>query len=132
MNEFSGRIKALTNRGQLTTLQVGVGDFTFSAIVTDVPSETNYLQLGNPVQVMIKESEVIIARGDNIQISLRNQVKGVIQEVYTSDLMAKLIIATSIGPMTSVITARSVERLGLAAGVEVIVMIKTNEVMISG
>lgn len=83
------------------------------------------------MQVMFKESEVIIAKGNEIQISLRNQLPGKIESIETSNLLCKLCVQTDAGKIKSLITRNAVESLGLSTGLEVIAMIKTNEVLLT-
>jgi sulfonate transport system ATP-binding protein len=64
-------------------------------------------------------------------INVRNQFKGKIIEIITGPVVSEVDIETPAGIVTSVITTRSVEALGLKVGREVVALIKSTEVSIA-
>jgi molybdopterin-binding protein len=66
-----------------------------------------------------------------MQLSARNQLKGVVGTVRTEGLMAEIKVEIEAGEVTAVITAGSAERLGLKDGDKVTVIVKSTEVMIA-
>lgn len=66
-----------------------------------------------------------------MQISARNQIVGTVQEVKQDDVMAEVTIKLEGGTeLVSVITADSASKLGIAAGKQVYVIIKSTDVML--
>ncbi|MGP6157357.1 MAG: TOBE domain-containing protein [Vulcanimicrobiaceae bacterium] len=65
-----------------------------------------------------------------MEISARNQIKGRIKAVRTDSIMAEVEVEVQPGEVTAAITRSSVERLGLKVGDEVVVIVKSTEVMI--
>jgi molybdopterin-binding protein len=65
-----------------------------------------------------------------MEISARNQIRGRVIAVSTGAVMAEVEVEIEAAKVTSAITAASVERLGLKAGDEVVVIVKATEVMI--
>jgi molybdopterin-binding protein len=65
-----------------------------------------------------------------MQLSTRNQLRGIVQSVRTSDLMAEIAVDVGGQTVTSIITADSAERLRLREGQAVTVFIKATEVMV--
>jgi molybdate transport system regulatory protein len=66
-----------------------------------------------------------------MKISARNQLKGVIREIKTGIVTAKITIDIDGGnTISSVITVDSIEELNLKVGDEVYAIIKSTEVMI--
>jgi molybdopterin-binding protein len=66
-----------------------------------------------------------------MKISARNQLKGVIREIKTGIVTAKVTIDIGGGnTISSVITVDSIEVLNLKVGDEVFAIIKSTEVMI--
>ncbi len=63
-------------------------------------------------------------------ISARNQLKGTVKSIKKGDLMAEVVIDVSGQELVSVITASSVDRLGVKAGDAITAIIKSTEVMI--
>lgn len=66
-----------------------------------------------------------------MQISARNQLKGTIKSVRTGTIMAEVIVDVGGQEVVSAITKASVEGLGLKEGEQVVVVIKSTEVMIA-
>ncbi|HEY3360193.1 MAG TPA: TOBE domain-containing protein [Polyangia bacterium] len=65
-----------------------------------------------------------------MNLSARNQLKGTIKSIKKGDLMAEVVVAIGGQELVAVITASSVERLGLKTGDAVAAVIKATEVMI--
>jgi molybdopterin-binding protein len=64
-------------------------------------------------------------------INVRNQFKGRIKEIVRGDVVSEVDVDTPAGIVTSVITTRSVDELGLKPGVEVVALVKSTEVSIA-
>ncbi|HQR60715.1 MAG TPA: molybdopterin-binding protein [Methylophilaceae bacterium] len=64
-------------------------------------------------------------------INVRNQFKGRIKEIITGPVVSEVDIDTPSGIVTSVITTRSVQELGLAPGSEVLALVKSTDVSLA-
>jgi len=131
MNSLKGKIEAVNVSGDLSIITIKVNKTNFSAIVIDTPETDPYLVKGNPVQVIFKETEVIIGIGSVEGISLRNKLFGEVISIASDNLLSKLVINTDVGKITSIITSNSVKRLKIEIGTKLTAMIKTNELMLS-
>lgn len=63
-------------------------------------------------------------------LSARNRLSGTVKSIDTSGPMAEVVIDVDGTEVTSTITSRSVERLGLEEGSEATAVIKASDVMI--
>ena len=72
MNTLQGHITEVNSSDHLSLVSVKVGPFSLSSIIIDTPETTEKLQIGHSVQLVFKETEVIIGTGSGKQISLRN------------------------------------------------------------
>ena len=64
-------------------------------------------------------------------LSARNRLQGTVTAVETDGLMGEVVVELADGQeVSSIITANSVERLGLSEGDEVSAVIKATEVMV--
>ena len=131
MNILKGNIEAIKVSGDLSIITVKVANTNLTAIVIDTPKTDDYLQKGNPVKVIFKETEVIIGVGDVDGISLRNKLFGEVISIASDNLLSKLVINTDVGEITSIITSNSVKRLKIDIGTKLTAMVKTNELMLS-
>jgi molybdopterin-binding protein len=64
-------------------------------------------------------------------VNVRNQFKGRIKEIITGPVVSEVDIDTPSGIVTSVITTRSVQELGLAPGSEVLALVKSTDVSLA-
>lgn len=64
-------------------------------------------------------------------INVRNQFRGQIKEIIRGDVLSEIDVETPAGIVTSVITTRSVDSLGLKVGSEVVALVKATEVSIA-
>ena len=64
-------------------------------------------------------------------INVRNQFRGKVKEIIRGDVVSEVDVETSWGIVTSVITTRSVDSLGLQVGADVIALVKSTEVSIA-
>lgn len=69
-----------------------------------------------------------VNQGTVMETSLRNHLKGKVIEIVKGGAVSEIEVETSAGIIASVITTRSVERLGLKVGDEVFAVIKASEV----
>lgn len=64
-------------------------------------------------------------------INVRNQFRGLVKEIIRGDVVSEVDVQTASGIVTSVITTRSVDDLGLKVGSEVMALVKSTEVSIA-
>ncbi len=131
MNILHGHIDSLTSSGSLTLVHVNVRQTRLSAIVIDRPDTAPYLKLGNSVTVLFKETEVVVGRGTEHFVSLQNKLPGSVESIAKGELLSRLVLATAVGKVVSVITTNALRQLALEPGSAITAMIKTNEMMLS-
>ncbi|MEC5397800.1 TOBE domain-containing protein [Uliginosibacterium sp. H1] len=64
-------------------------------------------------------------------INVRNQFRGKVSNIIRGDVVSEVDVDTPSGIVTSVITTRSVDNLGLKIGSEVVALVKSTEVSIA-
>ena len=64
-------------------------------------------------------------------VNVRNQFKGKVKEIIRGDVSSEIDVQTPWGVVTSVITTRSVDDLGLVLGSDVVALVKATEVSIA-
>ena len=132
MNSFQGNIVDIKTSGNLSLVSVELeSQQLIQSIIIETPKTAAYLKNGGPIQVLFKETEVVIATEKLKTISLQNQIAANVSQVDSGELLSKVVLNSELGPLVSVISTRAVEQLNLAAGVSVFAMIKLNEVMLS-
>ena len=131
LNSLKGTILNLKNHGNLTLVEVQLKSSVFKSIIIDNSDSENLLVKGKSIDVLFKETEVIIGKDIEHPISLRNRLKCEIRKIEKGELLSKLTLDCDDGEVRSIITSNAVDQLELKIGELVWAMIKTNEVMLS-
>lgn len=133
MNELQGHIAWIEINGNLSLVGIELLPGLFlKAIVIDTPQTASYLQKGLQVLAVFKETEVIIGVGEQLQISLQNQIPVKISQIEKGKLLSKLSLESDAGNLSSIISTAAVDNLNLQMGDSVFAMVKLNEVMLRG
>ncbi len=132
MNSFAGHIVSIKESGKMSLVTISIkGDLKIKAILLETPETASYLKQNNPIQVLFKETEVVIGHDMNHQISLQNRIQGTVSHLEKGALLSKLIVQSEIGDIGSIISTQAIQDLGIQEGSKVVAMIKLNEIMLS-
>lgn len=129
MNSILAHITHINSEGSFRLISLAAGTDSFKSIIIDNGSAV--YQKGDEVKLLFKETEVSIATEKLAQISLQNQIAGKIKSIEKDALLARIILDTNQGLISSIITADSAERLQLKTGDSAVALIKTNEIMLA-
>lgn len=130
MNRLPGIIVAVASEGDISLVDVAVGENTLTAMLVETAESAPYLEAGNAVSVLFKETEVSLGKDLSGRLSLRNRLQGEIADIRKGKLLAEVTLDCGGHRLVSVITRRAAERLELAVGDRVDALIKANEVML--
>ena len=130
MNKLSGIITKIQQSGAilLVDVDVDVDGHGFSAMLIESATQPEWLQEGNSIDLVFKETEVSLAKNLSGMISMRNRMKCLVQHIERGELLSKISLKFKGYMVTSAITTRSVELLDLKIGDEVEALVKANEV----
>ncbi len=132
MNKLDGHIAQVKSNGNISIVQITISeDIQLKCIVLENVETAPYLKPQKPVRALFKETEVIIGTDLSPQVSLQNIIPGKIMEVRSDVLLSNLTIQTKVGTLTSIISSNAVKQLALKAQMNVVAMIKLNEIMLS-
>ena len=108
------RIQVMAREGKLPAARVG----------------RKWLFPAEAIERMLESGGVPGRPGAALELSARNRLRGRIAELRFDGLMAEVVLRIGDQDLVSIITRSSAERLGLAAGDEVVAVIKSTEVML--
>ena len=132
MNRLKGRIEDVKVNGNLSQVAILIGEKTsFHSIIIETPKTAAYLYKGNQVDVIFKETEVILAKGNPEGISLINRIPGEITDVKEGQMLCEVHLSTGAGPILAIISRDAFDLLQLSIGELLTAMVKLNEVMIA-
>lgn len=128
MNKLAGKISKIQQSGAIVLVDIDVDGQSFSAMLIESSGLPDWLQKGNLVNLIFKETEVSLAKNLSGQISMRNRMKCTVAKVERGELLSKVILRFQDYGIVSAITTRSVDSLKLEIGDEVEALVKANEV----
>ncbi len=128
MNKFPGKITQIQQSGAILLVDVDVDGHRFSAMLIESATQPEWLQEGNTIDLVFKETEVSLAKNLSGMISMRNRMRCTVQQIERGALLSKVILKFHKYSIVSAITTRSVDSLGLVVGDEVEALVKANEV----
>jgi molybdopterin-binding protein len=128
MNKLPGRISRIQQSSSIILVDVDVEGHGFSAMLIESTARQDWLQEGNSVDLVFKETEVSLAKNLSGLISLRNRMKCKVLQIEKGELLSIVSLAFRNCTLSSAITTRSAEMLDLEIGDEVEALVKANEV----
>lgn len=131
MNKLEGKIVAINTEGALSLVKVMVQNCTITSIVIDTPEYSNYLIIGNSIQVLFKETEVVLAKAFSGAISIQNKLDCSVLSFEKGKLLCKITLDFQDTKVVSVITRNAFDQLAIEENDSMIAMIKTNEISLA-
>ena len=127
-------------RGTIRSISRGIVNAEIMIITESGLEMTSIITVGSCVQMglepgmeiiaLIKSSDVMIAVGNRLNISTRNNISGTINNITAGAVSNEVIIDADGTGLVSVITESSAKRLGLKEGMEVFALFKASNVLI--
>ncbi|QDH80295.1 tobe domain protein [Echinicola soli] len=132
MNRLTGHIKDITSSEQMSIVTILLkGQIEMQSLIIDTSSSAPYLKEGTQIQVLFKETEVIIGTSGHAGMSIENNIPGEILEIKRGKLLSRLSISTSCGNLVALISTQSATSLELTLNMPIQAMVKSNEVILS-
>lgn len=131
-NKLTGTVSAVQSGEVMATVKTRLtGGQEITAAITREAVDELGLTNGTQVNALIKSTEVALSTQPVPGISIRNQLRGEVTSVATGAAMATVKISVDGGELTAAITRDAVNELGLAAGAQVVALIKSTEVSLT-
>tara|TARA_R110002033_G_scaffold4659_2_gene21939 strand:+ start:174 stop:575 length:402 start_codon:yes stop_codon:yes gene_type:complete len=132
MNSFPGHITEIKTNGAMSIVCVEVeSGEEFMSVVIDTPESAPYMKKGNKVNVLFKEMEVAVTTQNELDISIENRITGNITRMEEGVLLSRLVLETTIGEVIAIISTVSVRQMGLVEKMNVMIMVKLNEIILA-
>lgn len=131
MNKLSAVIVHIDSNAHVSLVDLAVGKDVLRAILLETPAQVDYLQVGNQVSVLFKETEVSLAKNLSGLISLSNRLKVNVKHIERGEILSAVTLDYQpTNEIVSVITTHGVDKLQLKVGDEVEAFVKANEVVL--
>ena len=131
MNRLKGKIEAINSHDELLLIELNVQKTKMKAIIIGKPNDYSYLEIGNEIAILFKETEVTISIDKILNISTQNKLTCTIDSINKGQLLSQINLNFNGVTLSSIITTTSVENLNLKPQNTVTALIKTNEIILS-
>jgi len=131
MNVLVGKISHVQTEGSLSLVGVRVGESLFRVLLIDSPETAPYLKTDTAVEVIFKETEVVLSWGGKGEVSIQNRLQAGVISVAKGPLLSRIRLSTEVGEVVAVVLSELLEEKPLQEGEQVTALIKSNEVMLA-
>lgn len=132
MNKLEGQITDIKVSGGLSVVTVNLtGGVALRSIIIETPESATYLKNGNPINVIFKETEVILAKGETGHLSLQNRIRGKVHSISNGELLTEVMIECEPGRITAIVSKDAFETMNVKTDDMITALIKQNEVMLA-
>ena len=127
MNRLTGTIKKVQRAGAINRIIAECNGVPFVCVTLDLADR---FKEGSEVAVIFKETEVALAKGADLAISISNKLICTVESVEEGALLSEVLLSFDGRDFVSIITTDSLKRLDIKVGDSVNALIKANEVSI--
>ena len=127
MNRLTGTIKKVQRAGAINRIVTDCNGVAFTCVTLD---RADRFREGMPVAVVFKETEVALAKGEELAISISNTLFSHVESVEEGVLLSEVTLSFDGMRFVSIITTDSLKRLEIKTGDAVTALIKANEISI--
>src|SRR5262249_43425637 len=132
-NALRGTVSRITDGAVNAEVGLTVGDgLEITSVVTRDSVAALRLEVGRPAIALIKSSFVVLAKGEGLVTSARNQIPGVVSDRHDGPVSSEITIDIATGKtLTATITRESAEALALKRGAAVTALVKAPHVILA-
>ena len=132
-NALRGTVTRITDGAVNAEVSLGVAPgVEIVAIVTRESVAALRLAVGRPAIALIKSSFVVLAKGEGLVTSARNQIRGVVSARHDGAVSSEIALTIAEGKtLTATITRESAEAMGLKVGEPLTALIKAPHVILA-
>ncbi|UAB82618.1 tobe domain protein [Zunongwangia sp. SCSIO 43204] len=132
MNNLSGKIKNIKNSEYISEVSIELeNNSIFNVFLVETPQTASYLNLGQKINLLFKETEVIISKNLMPEISVQNQLKAEIIKIKSGKILSKIVLKSAVGKIKSLLSSTLLQQMNFAESQEVLILVKANEIMLS-
>lgn len=106
-------------------------EIPLSVIITRASCDDMHLSAGDTISVLIKGTDIMLAKSFSGMLSARNKVKCVVREIVQGDVLSKVFVESQGDMLHVIITSTSLKDMGISTGDEVTAIVKSTELILS-
>lgn len=106
-------------------------DIPLSVIITRASCEDMHLSVGDTVSVLVKGTDIMLAKALSGMLSARNKARGIVRQIIQGDVLSKVFVESQGDMLHAIITNASLREMDLQKGNEVTAIVKSTELILS-
>ena len=101
-----------------------------SVVITKASCEDMQLSEDDSITVLIKGTDVMLAKSFSGMISARNRVSGIVKRIIRGDVVSKVFVESQEEMLHAIITNTSLEEMDISEGNEITAIVKSTELIL--
>lgn len=132
-NQFHGKVTAIHRGAVNDEIELSVaGGVAMYATITHESTSELALAPGSDVVALVKAPWVVLATGDDIRVSARNQLRGTVARVTRGAVNSEVSLALpGGGTLVAIVTNDAIGELGLVAGAPATALVAASHVILA-
>ncbi len=131
MNKIPGKIVEISSSENISLIAVDTGSRVLYVLVVETPETAKYLKIGEKIYLLIKETEVALAREiQNCQTSFLNQINCIVEKIISGKVLSKIVLNCETCQLKAILPTEAIKQMKLKENENVVALIKANEITI--
>ncbi len=129
-SKVCGTITSVTKGHIHANVQILWKSIPLSVVITKASCEDMHLSEGDSITVLIKGTDVMLAKSFSGMISARNRVSGIVKRIIRGDVVSKVFVESQEEMLHAIITNTSLEEMDIKESDEVTAIVKSTELIL--
>lgn len=129
-SKVSGTITKVVKGHIHANVQILWKSIPLSVVITTASCEDMHLLEGDSITVLIKGTDVMLAKSLSGMISARNRVSGVVKQIIEGDVVSKVFVESQDEMLHAVITNTSLREMDISEGNDITAIVKSTELIL--
>ena len=130
-SRLSGKISNIVPGKMHAHVHIQWKEIPLSVIITRASCDDMRLTAGDVVTVLVRGTDVMLAKAFSGLLSARNKAKGIVRNIIEGDVLSKVCVESQGDVLHAYITNSSLKELCLHEGDEVTAFVKSTELILS-
>jgi molybdopterin-binding protein len=132
MNLLQGIIKNIESYEGISLVDIAIDNDEFSSLIINSNTTNEYILAGNKVNLLFKETEVSIKNyHPEFHKKRQNKIIAQVKNIRKGKILSELKLIYKENEITAVILTRLLNELALKTGEKAIVILRTQEILLS-
>ena len=129
-SKVSGTITKVVKGHIHANVQILWKSIPLSVVITTASCEDMHLSEGDTITVLIKGTDVMLAKSFSGMISARNRVSGIVKQIIEGDVVSKVFVESQDEMLHAIITNTSLKEMDVREGNEITAIVKSTELIL--